>query len=49
MMNNKAVTIQHDSRKRDPWLVRWYGEYDPVAGKQRRYSKAFKRKADAEK
>ena len=49
-MNNTTVTIQKDSRKRKkPWLVRWYGEYDPAAGKQQRYCKSFKLKTNAEK
>lgn len=28
--------------------VRWFGRYDPHAGKEKRYSKTFSRKADAE-
>jgi integrase len=47
-MINTAVTIQYDGRKRAPWLVRWHGDYDPTVGKQRRYCKGFRRKADAE-
>lgn len=31
-----------------PWVVRWYGEYDPATGKQRRYNKSFRLKAAAE-
>ncbi len=30
------------------WRVRWYGKYDPKTGKQKRYSKTFDRKTDAE-
>lgn len=30
------------------WKVRWYGRYDPHVGKQKRYSKTFSRKVDAE-
>ncbi len=29
------------------WLVRWYGDFNPATGKQRRYSKTFTRKVDA--
>ncbi len=31
-----------------PWIVRWYGEYDPDIGKQRRYSRSFRLKIEAE-
>ena len=31
------------------WRVRWFGEYEPKTEKQKRYSKTFDRKADAEK
>ena len=34
--------------KPKPWVIRWYGEYDPETGKQRRYSKAYKLKLEAE-
>lgn len=30
------------------WRVRWYGQYTPGSGKQKRYSKTFSRKMDAE-
>jgi len=30
------------------WRVRWFGAYDPDTGKQRRYSKSFSRRKDAE-
>lgn len=43
------VTIGHDARnKKKPHVVRWYGEYDPHAGKQRRYSKSFRLRSEAE-
>lgn len=29
-------------------FVRWFGEYDPATGKQRRYSKSFRLKVEAE-
>lgn len=31
------------------WRVRWFGKYDPTTGKQKRYSKTFNRRVDAEK
>lgn len=45
----KKIGVYKDPRnKRQPWVVRWYGEYDPAAGKERRYTKSFARKVDAE-
>ena len=45
----KKVGIYKERRNKGrPWVVRWYGEFDPEAGKQRRYTKSFKRKVDAE-
>ena len=49
-MNNTTVSIQKDHRRRNSsWQVRWYGEYDPATGKQKRYCKSFKLKVEAEK
>ena len=31
------------------WRVRWFGQYDPKIGRQKRYSKTFARKKDAER
>lgn len=42
------IGLYNDPRKKKPWVVRWYGEYDPTTGKQKRYSKSFKLKRDAE-
>ena len=44
------VSITKDDRaiRAKPWLARWYGEYDVRTGKQRRYSKSFKLRKDAE-
>lgn len=42
------VGLYRDPRKRKPWAVRWFGEHDPASGKQRRYSKSFRLKAEAE-
>ena len=35
-------------KKKKPWLVRWFGEYDLTTGKQRRYGKAFATRRQAE-
>ncbi len=43
------VILLHDPRKRKPYVVRWYGEYDPANGSQRRYGKSFALKKDAER
>jgi len=43
------VGLYRDKRNKGcPWVVRWFGEYDPAKGKQRHYSKSFARKRDAE-
>lgn len=42
------IGLYRDPRKKKPWIIRWYGDYDPAAGKRRRYSKSFKIKRDAE-
>jgi integrase len=43
------IGLYRDPRsKTKPWVARWYGEYDPASGKQRRYSKSFKLKVEAE-
>ena len=43
------IGLYRDPRsKTKPWVVRWFGEYDPASGKQRRYSKSFRIKAEAE-
>ncbi len=45
----ERVGIYRDKRnKRHPWVVRWYGEYDPATGKERRYTKSFATKREAE-
>lgn len=49
MMATTKVGIYHDPRKRHPWIVRWFGEYDPATDEQRRYSKGFRLKRDAER
>jgi len=47
-MTRKVGLYQDKRNKRKPWVVRWFGEYDPAAGKQRRYTKSFRLKRDAE-
>lgn len=42
------VGLYHDPERELPWLARWHGEIDPATGKQRRYSKSFRRKAEAD-
>ncbi len=43
------IGIYKDVRnKGKPWVCRWYGEYDPATGKQRRYTKSFRLKVEAE-
>jgi len=42
------IGLYRDPRKTKKWVVRWFGEYDPATGKQKRYSKSFELKRDAE-
>ncbi|MBA7669823.1 hypothetical protein ES703_77957 [subsurface metagenome] len=42
------IGLYRDPRKTKQWVVRWFGEYDPATGKQKRYCKSFQRKRDAE-
>jgi integrase len=42
------IGLYRDPRKKKPWVVRWFGEYDPATGKQRRYCKSFRLKVEAE-
>ena len=44
-MINK-IGLYKDKKK---WRVRWYGRYDPDAGRVKRYSKTFDRRVDAVK
>lgn len=45
-MNTKVGIYKDESKGQ--WRVRWYGRYDPKKGKQKRYSKTFRKKKDAE-
>ncbi len=40
--------LYRSPRNKKKWVVRWYGECEPATGKQKRYSKSFKLKRDAE-
>lgn len=40
------IGIYKDGKK---WKARWYGQFDPTTGNQKRYSKTFDRKKDAER
>lgn len=42
------IGLYSNPRNKKPWVVRWYGGYEPDTGKQERYSKSFKLKRDAE-
>ena len=42
------IGLYRDPRKTKQWVVRWFGEYEPATGKEKRYSKSFKLKRDAE-
>jgi integrase len=50
-MAKTKISLIKDSRegRAKPWLVRWHGRYDPTAGKQKRYSKSFALKKEAER
>jgi len=50
-MAKTKISLSKDSRKLrgKPWLVRWYGRYDPAIGKQRHYCKSFALKKEAER
>ncbi|NLW84400.1 MAG: site-specific integrase [Phycisphaerae bacterium] len=49
-MNAPQLSLSRDSRsiRKKPWLVRWKGEYNPITDKQKRYSKSFAKRKDAE-
>ena len=49
-MAELKISIHKDTRKsrKKPYLVRWYGEYNPHTGKQKRYSKSFTKRKEAE-
>lgn len=47
-MTNKVGLYRDQRNKGKPWVVRWFGEFDPVKGKQRHYSQSFALKREAE-
>jgi len=47
-MTTKIGLYRNPRSPTRPWVVRWYGEYDPATGKEKRYSKSFELKRDAE-
>ena len=47
-MTTKVGLYRDNRNKHRPWVVRWFGEYEPETGKQRQYSRSFVRKRDAE-
>lgn len=36
-----TVSLLHESHRRSPWIVRWYGDPDVETGKQKRYGQSF--------
>ena len=50
-MAELKISIQRDTRKirKKTYLVRWHGAYDPHTSKQRRYSKSFAKRKEAER
>ncbi len=50
-MKRFKINITKDTRpgRKSPYLVRWYGKYDPTIDKQKRYCKSFARRKDAER
>ena len=49
-MSTYKIYLNKDTRsiRGKPYLVRWAGEFDPTVGKQKRYSKSFEKRRDAE-
>ena len=47
-MTTKVGLYKDKRNMHRPWVVRWFGEYDPEKSKRRHYSQAFSRKRDAE-
>jgi site-specific recombinase XerD len=50
-MAELKISIQKDKRKirKKPYLVRWFGEYNPHTGKQKKYSKSFAKRKEADR
>ncbi len=47
-MTSKIGIYKDLRNKRCPWVCRGYGEYDPATGRQKRYTKSFRLKVEAE-
>lgn len=47
-MTTKVGLYREKRNKSRPWIVRWFGEYDPITGRQKHYSEAFATKREAE-
>lgn len=41
------VGLYHEPRRKLPWLVSWWSDPDPDTGKQRKFTKSFRYKAEA--
>lgn len=50
-MSDFNIRIEKDNRpnRKKPYLVRWSGEFDPHAGRQKRYCRSFAKRKDAER
>jgi integrase len=48
MEQKVIVTKDNRPNRKKPWLARWWGEYDPRTGKQRRYCKSFNLRKEAD-
>lgn len=48
-MATAKVSLHRSEGRSSPWLVRWYGAFDPTTGKSKRYCRAFRLKRDAER
>ena len=47
-MPTKVGLYKDEPNKGRPWVVHWYGEYNPETGKQRPYYESFSTKREAE-
>jgi integrase len=47
-MTNKVGLYRSEQEGTVKWRVRWFGKYDPKTGRQKRYSKTFNKKKEAE-
>ena len=50
-MHDPKITLVKDGRqgRTKPWLVRWYSPYDPTTDAQKRHSKSFAKRKQAER